>query len=290
MRLLLFVLLGMSFPLLLSAQSFLDASTTLPRAGDHLIKKQVKYKAPGDKGYQVIWDFSEQTIDGKDYKLEYNSNDSTLSTIQGIEHRTSYCYLSQKDSFLLSSYENPTTQIRLRNPETLLTFPFSYGDTFTDYFDGWGNYCNRLSMDIFGKSTVTADGIGTIILPGGDSLQNTIRVHTQKKIAHTLKPFFKSADPITNPVISADRIEYILAHDSTYLIIDTWRWYAEGYRYPVLETITNRACNSGSDKEHFSTSFYYPPVEQYYTLNDDHENYEKRDLQAERGKQNNWMN
>lgn len=289
MRFILLVLFGMSIPSLLLAQYSLNAPTNLPRSGDHLIKKQVSYKAPGNKGSQIVWDFSEQAIEGKDYKLEYNSN-AMLDTIQGIEHRTSYCYLFQRDSFLLSNYENPTTLIRLRNPETLLIFPFSYGDTFTDYFDGWGNYCNRLSMDVFGKSTVAADGIGTIILPGGgDTLQNVLRVHTRKEIAYTVKQFFKSADNTDNSIINQDSIECVLAHDSTHLIIDTWRWYVEGYRYPVLETMTNSVCNSSSDKEHFSTSFYYPPLEQYYALDEDYDNHEKRDLQAERGKQKNWM-
>ena len=68
-----------------------------------------------------------------------------------------------------------------------------------------------------------------------------------------------------------------MANDSDCLEISTWRWYADGYRYPVFETIKSMAYRSGKCYEHFTTSFYYPPYGQSYDLNDDLENQLRRE-------------
>lgn len=291
MRLLLLPFLLLFISVQVSAQSSLRAFSNLPRSGDCLVKQQVKYKSPGMKGVGVLWDFSEQDIVNDEYKLKYIARTMSLDTIIGIEHRTMYYYQSTADSLLLLGYENPTTLINYRKPETLLCFPFSYGRSFTDYFDGMGDYCNKQAIHVQGKSTVIADAIGMMILPGGDTLNNVLRIHTFKKMVETTIPCLtdKTVNVDSIPFfLNRDSVDLYLSKDSDHLEINTWRWYADGYRYPVFETIESMVCRGGQFYERFSTSFYYPPHEQYYCLDDDPENQIRRDLTDEERKNRLW--
>ena len=264
----------------LSAQATLNSSCNLPRSGDHLVKQQVDYKAPGGKGVGVVWDFSDQTPLNDHYELNYRSLDAHSDTLVGTEHRTMYYYYLRGDSLYSLGYENPTTLITYRKPETLLVFPFIYGRTFTDYFEGTGSYCSRLDIHVQGKSQVTADASGMLVLPGGDTLRHVLRVHHRKRMVESMEPFTpgSSLRADTVPfVLDRDSIDWYLANDSSSLQVDTWRWYAEGYRYPVFESVEGSVCRQGSESPYFATSFYYPPHEQYYALDDDSDNRERRD-------------
>ena len=281
MKSLLFFLLSVIIPIQLFSQHSLGVATNLPRSGDHLQKQEVSYKSPGSKGLGIVWDFSELENKNANYKLRYTSLHSDSDTIIGIEHRTMYYYQLCGDTLFTPGYENPTTRIMYREPEALLVFPFPYGRTFTNSFGGKGNYCNRMKIDICGNSTVTADATGMMVLPGGDTLQHVLRIHTRKLIFEQMSPGFVSItaglDTLPSAVCYRDSVNLHLANDSSYFQIDTWRWYAEGYRYPVFESINSAICTSGQKSTHFSTSFYYPPEEQYYGLNEDSDNQEKRD-------------
>lgn len=276
-----FFILTVFTPVQLFSQHSLERTTHLPRPGDRLGKQEVAYKSPGDKGTGMVWDFSELENKNANYELRYTSPHPGSDTIMGIEHRTMYRYQLSGDTLFTPGYENSTTRIGYRIPESLLVFPFSYGRSLTGCFGGKGNYCNRLGIDICGKSTVTADVTGLMILPGGDTLHHVLRVHTCKLVFERMGPgpVHAVADPdtITGPVCYRDSVNRYLANDSSYFQIDTWRWYAEGYRYPVFESINSAICKAGKKSTHFSTSFYYPPKEQYYGLDGDPENQEKRD-------------
>lgn len=287
----LIVLLLVVIPFQLSAQLTLNRMSNLPRNGDCIVKQQVKYKSPGAKGVGGLWDFSEQEPIDENYKLKYVAPKLGADSIVGIEHRTMYYYQIVSDSLLQLGHENPTTRICYRKPETLLVFPLLYGRSFTDYFDGIGIYCNRLGSQLFGKSIVEADATGMMILPGGDTLRNVLRVHTVKKVVEKMKPISIDGNIIEDTIPFShyrDSIDYYLATDSGYLEINSWRWYADGYRYPVFETTQSMVYNMGNSYEHFATSFYYPPNEQYYGLDDDPENRLKRERAVEEPENRLW--
>ncbi|WP_221659689.1 T9SS type A sorting domain-containing protein [Bacteroides salyersiae] len=281
MKLFLFFMLTVLAPLQLFSQYSLERTTHLPRPGDRLGKQEVSYKSPGAKGTGIVWDFSELENRNANYELRYTSPHPGSDTIIGIEHRTMYRYQLSGDTLFTPGYENSTTRIGYRIPESLLVFPFPYGRSLTTSFGGKGNYCNRLGIDICGRSTVTADATGLMILPGGDTLHHVLRVHTCKLVFERTGPGPAHAvadlDTVIGPVCYRDSVNRYLADDSAHFQIDTWRWYAEGYRYPVFESIHSAICKSGKKSTHFSTSFYYPPKEQYYGLSGDPENQERRD-------------
>ena len=172
MKLFLFFMLAVMVPLQLFSQYSLERTTHLPRPGDRLGKQEAAYKSPGAKGTGIVWNFSELENRNANYELRYTSPHPDSDTIIGIEHRTMYRYQLSGDTLFTPGYENSTTRIGYRIPESLLIFPFPYGRSLTTCFGGKGNYCNRLGIDICGRSTVTADATGLMILPGGDTLHH----------------------------------------------------------------------------------------------------------------------
>ena len=256
------------------AQYSLKKEYNMFRGEDVIVKQQVKFKNPGRAGANVLWDFSKQKSVNEKYKLSYTQVDSD-SVITGCEHRTLYHYLLRKDSLFLMGYENPTTLMVNRKAELLLTFPFSYRKRIEGYFYGTGSYCNRLDLTTQGKIVTWGDAYGMIILPNGDTLQHVLRVCSLKKIAEKFLPHVQK-DSVSQPVINADSIEHHLNRDSIYLQVETYRWYADGYRYPIFETVESITYKNNKPLKHFDTAFLYTPEKHSY-LNDDPENLARLD-------------
>ena len=285
MKELLFFLLGCFLSLFLQAQS-LSTDCNQLRGGDRLMKRMVTACEPGENGVQRVWDFGGLELRDANYELKYVLQGT--DTVIGTEHCTMYYYRTSGDSLFCLGYENPTTFIAYQKPELLLVFTVFQGRVVTDYFDGMGNYCERLEVWLRGKSTVTADASGVLILPGGDTLRKVLRTYTHKCIYQRMIPKVAIQDSLqidTIPfVLNRDSIEYLLTNDSIRLETETWRWYADGYRYPVFETVKSTVYKFGNAHEHFTASFVYLPEEQYYDLPYDTDNQGRRDLASDERK------
>lgn len=257
----------------LYSQPALTVAHNAFRAGDRLIKQQLAYADAGEGGEDMVWDFHNLQPVGEGYELRYYSYDDSVTI--GQEHRTLYKYILQGDSLLCAGFENRSTQIANRKPELLLVYPASFGNRREDYFHGNGDYCNQLFCTVYGKSSVEADGYGTLILPEGDTVRNVLRIRQVKRMIERACPYPLIAGQDT--VYCPDSIDYHLLTDTLCYRTDVYRWYAEGYRYPVFETMKRSAVLRGREIEAGATAFSYTPVEQYYGLEDDPENREKRE-------------
>jgi len=106
------------------------------------------------------------------------------------------------------------------DPEVLYSFPFSFGNNFTDslagsYLLSGNNYVRK------GTRTVTADGWGTLILPSG-TYNNTLRVKC-------IQDFIDS---------SAMGVSHI--YNTTYL------WYDGIHKTPVLNILKSTVTRNGT--------------------------------------------
>lgn len=261
------------------AQPALTGVLNSPRPGDRIVKQQIVYLEPGASGNDAVWDFSRQEAVNENYELKYSRYGDT-DTIVGTEQRTLHYYKLSGDSLLLHGYENPTNLVNYRHPEALLVFPLAYGSSFTGYASSTGLYNNFSRLRVHGKSTVTADACGTLILPEGDTLRHVLRVYTHRR--SIARPVKVDKDTLSG-VLPADSIEYRLATDSVRWESETWQWYAEGYRYPVVESIRTSNYLYNQPVQVATASFYYPPQEQYYDLASDPLNQQLRDLKQENG-------
>lgn len=262
----LFLLCFFLIPVSVFAQTFLKKEYNMFRGEDVIIKQQVKYKNPGRAGANVLWDFGKQEAINEKYKLSYTQSEGD-SAVTGCEHNTLYHYLLRNDSLYSLGYENPTTLINNQRPELLLTFPFSYQKRIEGYYYGTGNYCRRLDLTAQGKTVTWGDAYGMIILPNGDTLQHVLRVRSLKMIAEKMLPYVQK-DSIIQPVVNIDSINYHLNNDSVYMQVETYRWYADGYRYPIFETVESITYKNQKPLKHFNTAFFYSPDKHSYLNND----------------------
>ncbi|MDR2057038.1 MAG: T9SS type A sorting domain-containing protein [Dysgonamonadaceae bacterium] len=264
-----FLLLLLSFPAFVPAQYGLQSGLNMFRPEDVIVKQQVEYKEPGRTGANVLWDFSRLNVVNDEYELVYSAYNDTV--IIGTEHLTAYHYALQNDSLLLWGFENQTTKLRNVQPELLLKFPFHYGDTTYSYYYAHGKYGNRLELDAMGSLETVADSYGMMILPSKDTLKQVLRTRTLKYIAEDTRPigdnyYEKMEHPLN---LSSDSIRFRIQNDSVVFVVETFRWYEKGYRYPVFETVRSWEQYSGTaDYEFLATAFFYPPQEHYYLEED----------------------
>ena len=262
-------LFSLIFALSAAAQPSLKQNLNTPRAGDDIIKQQVEYKDPGRSGENVLWDFGQLQSINDEYDLLYSTPNDTIIT--GTEHLTQYHYVLQNDSLLLWGFDNQTTQLWNIQPEFILKFPFHYGDSIGSYYYAHGKYSNRLEMDVMGTTCTTADAYGMMVLPNRDTLKQVMRTHTLKYIAENMVPITDSYyKKLESPlIISPDSINLRLATDSVVFVEEIFRWYEEGYRYPIFETVRSWTQQKGNEDYTFlNTAFFYPPQEHYYLATD----------------------
>lgn len=263
------------------AQPTLEKSYNRIRSGDILVKQQVEFKDPGRKGANVLWDFRKQKIINSEYKVSYFGDNDSL--IVAREKRSLSKYSIKKDSLIFVGFENSTTLIHYYKPELHLIYPVHYGNHQENYFFGTGDYCNQLDLTVSGKSSYHADACGMILLPEGEVLENVLRIYYTQRKNEKQTPHYSYS--ITDTVFSTDSIDYYLINETSYKQTDVYKWYAEGYRYPVFETIINSTYKNGQLFNQEKTSFYFPPNEQNYGLENDPENQEKRErIAAEKEK------
>ena len=67
--------------------------------------------------------------------------------------------------------------------------------------------------------------------------------------------------------LSMEEIQARLDADSMVWMVDTYRWYAAGYRYPVFETVRTGNYRD-NNRTYFTTAFFYPPAEHSYVESD----------------------
>ncbi|MDR0231964.1 MAG: hypothetical protein LBI82_07580 [Dysgonamonadaceae bacterium] len=264
-------LFGVFAVMSLNAQNSLQSKYNMLRAGDEIIKQQVEYKDPGRSGENVLWDFSKLTSINDEYALFYSTDNDTVIT--GMEHLTRYNYTLQNDSLLLWGFENQSTRLINRRPELLLKFPVSYAGQCESYFSAHGKHGNRLELEAMGFTGTKADAYGMMVLPNKDTLKNVLRTRTIKYIAENSQPISQSYfQKLINPeFVPDDTIISRLQSDSVIFVVETFRWYEKGYRYPVFETVRSwqQRLNSENDYEFLHTAFFYPPQEHFYLYDDD---------------------
>jgi hypothetical protein len=98
-----------------------------------------------------------------------------------------YCYADTDSLAFIGHWANSggsdLWEDHCSDPIRLLSFPISYGDTFTDSFERF--YFDMSGSDghwITGSNSVTADGYGTLIDPGGNTLTDVLRIHSVESV------------------------------------------------------------------------------------------------------------
>ena len=233
------------------------------RAGDKIIKQQYPYVDPGSSGYGQLWDFSQLPPSSRDYTLEYTTpgllNDSIYimgcdtflkedirpeELLVGMEHYTVYYYRQQDSALFLLGYENPLTLVHYEEPLCLMRYPSDTSRIVNQNYWAQTIYSSEKGYGTKGLVSTFSDADGSLILPSGDTISQVTRIKTIQ----------------TSLSSEQDTISLMP------LTVETYKWYAEGYRYPLFETL--RIIKGGDGHEIFRTAYFYPPEAHTY-LEDD---------------------
>lgn len=228
----------------------LNQQTNHYRSGDMLEKKQVAVKDFCLNANSGVWSLEDADISKKSYQTEFTTEHDTIMM---LERGCRTYYNIGNGAVNIIGSENAQELISYDMPETWLKFPMYQGDSISGYFNGTGKYCDHLFMRRFGTYKTKADAVGKLVLPEGDTLRNVIRLHTERYVGTIVTPIDTIKTDI--PVFSVDSIIAHMIPDTARVCEDVYRWYAEGYRYPVLEATTLHMGSTALSKE----VFYFPP-------------------------------
>ena len=168
-------------------------------------------------------------------------------------------------------------------PELLLSLPLVYGSRYDGQFHGTSAYCEKVFSRTFGTYQVEVDGTGSMLLPTGGTLRHIFRVHATKLTSARFFPEVQRERMLKTFVDSirfpADSIRLGVALDTLVMETNTYRWYAEGYRYPILEVIST----GFKGEKPWTTEAYYCSPEEQEQLDDSDNELLRRELASNNG-------
>jgi len=214
------------------------------RSGDQHHFRLAQKAQPGATGTHQVWDFSHLMAE-KDlfshmvpYSVEREISGISASVV--LEEFGSHFlfHLSGNRMWQTGTKLKGGAQIIYQKPLLRMNFPITYGTIDEGDYEGYFSRDSK-KRHFFGHYRVEADATGTLILPGGVRINNTIRVKSSKIQSYEQS---NSASEVTS-----------------------YKWYAEGCRYPLL-TIIQAGCGQGPTT--IRTAYYADA----YKLNDKKQN------------------
>ena len=230
----------------------------------------------------LCWDFSNmETMTPRYTVWHVDKSDSLRQVTATVERGTCHTFSQQGDSLLISGYRSRLSEVSYDEQEVYLLLPMAAGDSIQGFFHGRGTYGDKVALRQYGRYKTKAVGVGTLLLPDSVSMDNVLRVHTERLISCKQYPITQldSLLPYTTDSVSAS-----LMTDTAVYSVHTDRWYAPGYRYPVVE---RRIVFNGDGSPGISQTLYYPAGNQVADNPDDEANAAIRALMADRYKQKN---
>lgn len=227
---------------------------------DSLEQRRMDFGVFDLTGKDRTWSLKGIEADKKEYRSRFLEKEGTII---GMEPCSRMTYEQTKDGLKVTATEDNLTRIRYDMPEEWLRFPMKQGDSISGYFHGIGLYCGELFMRRFGTYQTKADSTGKLILPNGETLNGIMRLHTERYVSAV----YGDKDTLRKgvPTYTVDSIIKRMAVDTLMLREDYYRWFAAGYRYPILEAkvITFK------EKPIEELLFYCLPEEQEFLASND---------------------
>ena len=254
------------------------------RVDDEVKKQLVEYDDVDTKGQDVVWDLSEVELPKWELTARYTKENSRKGIVIGTERGTRYYYDDSKsDALWLTGFENNLQKVEYDQPELLLSLPLVYGSRYDGQFHGTSAYCEKVFSRTFGTYQVEVDGTGSMLLPTGGTLRHIFRVHATKLTSARFFPEVQRVRMLKTFVDSikfpADSIRLGVALDTLVMETNTYRWYAEGYRYPILEVIST----GFKGEKPWTTEAYYCAPEEQEQLDDSDNELLRRELASNNG-------
>ena len=247
------------------------------RIGDKVTKQVVENIPNQESTENVVWNLCDLSDLDEKHKVVYTDVYNKEQLVAGVENNALTYYEQRHDSLVSWGYENNLTKVEYDSPVLMLKTPLVYGCRHEGLFHGTYAYCERMFARIFGEYQWEVDGTGMMLLPGGDTLRHVSRVHLRELSSIRHYPELSTAKELRAYVDSLpfnnDSIRMAMALEPL-LETNVYRWYATGYRYPILEVVET----STPEGETAQVAYFCDPEEQRYL--DDEENRSLREQLA----------
>ena len=248
------------------AQNIMGSHTF--RIGDKVTKQIVENTPERESSENRVWDLRDLSDLDEKHKVVYTDVYNKEQLVAGIEKSTRHYYEQRHDSLVSWGYENNLTKVEYDSPVLLLKTPLVYGTRHDGLFHGIYSYCEKLFGRIFGEYQVSVDGTGMMLLPSGDTLRHVSRVHVRELKALHCYPLVTTEKELRAYVDSLpftnDSVRMAMTADSLLAETNYYRWYAAGYRYPILEVV-----ETGQQGGEAPSVAYYCAPEEQETLYDE---------------------
>lgn len=207
---------------------------SLPQIGDETTTFMYNSdgRSEGPAGTDKVWDFSDLTKSNGPFTTKYispatteNPSEFPNANLAGIDpiNPGVVQYITSTDNVyqmvgLIATQQSSSTITKYSDPQIEFTLPFSYNSVVNDEFkatstnDDIPAYLLKRS----GTSRTTADGTGTLILPGGKSF-TALRIKAEQHIEDVYE------------TIDDDTLKTINITNST-----SYSWVVNEYKGPVL--------------------------------------------------------
>ena len=212
------------------------------RVVDSIPKQQVEYFYIDETGEDVVWNIPSLEL-VRPYTVQFFTDSDSID-IRELTPEYINTYAFREDTLILTESETSLERICYSQPIRLLAYPFYYLNTFEAPYSGTGLYCQTHNVDKNGFINVEADSRGTLIL-NEDTLKNTIRIHTIRTGATCM---YDEGDSLE---IRTERIKQEIE--------ERYQWYAKGYRYPIIETISTSYYDDMDPISCIQKAFSYAP-------------------------------
>lgn len=205
-------------------------STLIPSDNMAFVRSKMELRpvsgiCAGGDGDSVVWNFSNMSVVDDEKELRIAADSTSFS----IKEKGRYRYFKViGDSVFLTSYRTHLEEVSYAGGMLAKRFPLHYGDSIARPFVGRGKYCGKYDITQEGTSVVKADARGSILLPGGLSLPNVLRVHSLRSMR-----------------IGLSGIQPRDGSDPKLAIEDRYEWFANGSLYPVFTSTTSTVYSGG---------------------------------------------
>ncbi len=239
-----------------------DRSRNGLRPGDTPEFARIEFADTVTNGDGAVWDLSQcSTVSG--FKLRLEQAGDSSSVVGCAVDRTMYYYRVSGDSVLTDGFENNQSDMHYDRREVSLLFPIRSGSLYAGEFHGEGRYCDRWYHEMSGSYRTAADATGSLIMPEGDTIPGVVRLRTWREVDSR---YYRAAVGGRGGMT-----------DSLRFYQDERRWYAPGYRYPLLMTSTMIGADGKAVRSHRA---YYSSVAMGCAVDNDPENEDLRQLLA----------
>lgn len=227
------------------------------RAGDKLTRKNIHFENNLISDSLSIWDFSSVKSLESETETFYNKVDvNTIVENDNLENRL---YYVDSLSINMTRHFRGGMDVKYVMPETM-KYPILCGATQLAKYFGEGNLSGMSYIKNAGFVSLSANSVGELITPDGDSIANVLRSHYHRYgVIHIDDDFSRSfGNSHDSTLFSNDSICHWFTIDSITHTIDKWQWYARGYRYPIIEMHKYKTYHYNVACDSILVAYYYP--------------------------------